>query len=1061
MNDNISNEGFQEKSNKDSNQQNPQIQDLQIDKAEKEKTVPLHICEPRFFDDDPAPTESPIINSTKIQDTNRDKAKQDTVTPSANSMPDAPIQPADVPASQTFLNQNQLPTPPAQISEKPSKSLAEAQRETFSVIFSSGQQVAFQDNVNDSNPVVLTYPFPNIVPHQYMVINPLKAGCTRRNSESVERQGYIIEMDCVPIEFQDVWYTTILGTPTLRVFSGNKSDHNIDIMTTLISEDIDSQIVELLKRAFPFADWSCITDRSRMCRTPCAIRHGENGNGNLQEVKALGEKRDLQDYASKLRQATSGVVRTSEKANRMAVGLGNQAYKTLEDFQNGVKKQKYPSIEDVLRDLLICGYTLEKKTWEYRVLQQHPILAPILDTEIEKAGEAITQEAQKQISKVKPPKVQKDTWKGKTFEAMQRQAVKFYQDNGIERIKPDRKTGYYRGFISGKHKHKNGGFCFAETGGWRNFYGGDKGWYTDFLTQELGIDKEEAWKELAKWAGIDPVDKSECWHCDQEIYWKDRVAYNDKDCTEKHKPTCKGKKRQGLVEITDKAKLPIIYLREGYIHKVVDQAEEALLKYDSQNHYLQRTYQRSGFLVRVLTNPHSSKIAGIERPEGAIVIQNIEIPYLIRRFTEAANLLKYDVRLDDWVTKDCPKQVAEVYLASAPWKVPHLAGIIEAPTLRSDGSILDKPGYDEQTGLLFHQGNTEFLPVPEAPTRDDAIKAYLLFADLLKGFSFAEGTGFSVALSGILTALVRRSLRSAPVHSFDAPKAGSGKSLLVDVASLISTGRRATVMSQAEGIEEEKKRLLALLMEGDLIVSIDNVERPLASDSLCSILTQETWKERLLGKNKTVTVPTNVSWFATGNNLIFQGDLSTRAIICRLDPKVEHPEERDFDVNLYEYIPKHRQELVQAGLTILRAYHITGRPKQNIKVYGRFEEWSDWIRSATVWLGLEDPCLSRKRIEAADPISSNLKMLLLNWFECLGSQEITVQKLIENALTGGKEALRSALLEIAGDKVGNLDQRRLGYRLRSYQDRIEGGLKLESFGKGHNNIAQWRVKKVE
>ena len=58
------------------------------------------------------------------------------------------------------------------------------------------------------------------------------------------------------------------------------------------------------------------------------------------------------------------------------------------------------------------------------------------------------------------------------------------------------------------------------------------------------------------------------------------------------------------------------------------------------------------------------------------------------------------------------------------------------------------------------------------------------------------------------------------------------------------------------------------------------------------------YKDRLLGGNETRTVLTTATFLATGNNLIFMGDISTRALLCKLDPKVEHPEERSFTVRL-------------------------------------------------------------------------------------------------------------------------------------------------------------------
>lgn len=497
---------------------------------------------------------------------------------------------------------------------------------------------------------------------------------------------------------------------------------------------------------------------------------------------------------------------------------------------------------------------------------------------------------------------------------------------------------------------------------------------------------------------------------------------------------------------------PIIKITGGKLPESVDQAEQALLRHSSS------IYQRGGLLVRALVSNTKAR-RGIKRAANALTIQQVEIPYLIERLTQVARWQKFDARQDAWKDVDCPKNIAETYLARCIWNVPELFGVIEAPTLRPDGSILDKPGYDEETGLLFYPGRTVFLPIPENPTKDDGFKALGIFKELLKGFSFVSDVDFAVALSAILTALIRRSIRTAPLHGFSAPKMGSGKSLLADIVAMIIAGRAAAVMSQADSPEEEKKRLLSVLMEGDPVIVIDNIERPLGSDALCSILTQETWKERLLGKNKTMTVPTNVAFLATANNLTFQGDLSTRAMLCMLDPQCERPEEREFDINLYNYIPEVRSELVKAGLTILRAYHIAGRPKQNIPTFGRFEEWSSWVRSALIWLGLADPCQSRKRIEDADPVRTNLKALLTNWHICIKGA-VTLKELVQTATAKAheNEDLYDAISEIAGEK-GEINQRKLGKYLKSLQGRIENGLRLEQFGKRNNNIL-WRVKDI-
>jgi hypothetical protein len=184
-------------------------------------------------------------------------------------------------------------------------------------------------------------------------------------------------------------------------------------------------------------------------------------------------------------------------------------------------------------------------------------------------------------------------------------------------------------------------------------------------------------------------------------------------------------------------------------------------------------------------------------------------------------------------------------------------------------------------------------------------------------------------MAAILTALIRPSLRTSPMFAFRAAKMGSGKSLLADIVSLIAAGRQAAVMSQGADENEDKKRMLPILAEGDPVAVIDNIERPFGSAALCSILTQTTWRDRVLGKSQTLSLPTaNTTWIATGNNIVFEGDITTRTLVCDLDPRCERPEERKFEVNLHRYIPEHRLDLVVAGLTVLRAYHC-GRPARH------------------------------------------------------------------------------------------------------------------------------------
>ena len=243
------------------------------------------------------------------------------------------------------------------------------------------------------------------------------------------------------------------------------------------------------------------------------------------------------------------------------------------------------------------------------------------------------------------------------------------------------------------------------------------------------------------------------------------------------------------------------------------------------------------------------------------------------------------------------------------WRLPSLAAVISTPTIRADGSILDTAGYDAQTGLLYEPAGLTFRSPVASPTFEEALEALQFLEALLGTFPFCSAADLSVALSAILTTIRRRTMRSAPLHGMDAPAAGTGKSLQIDIVSNIANGHSAAVISQGANEAELEKRLGSALLSGDGLISIDNCEKPLGGELICQALTQQSVKIRILGQSKNVEVPTNAMIFATGNNLTLVGDLCRRAIVCRLDAGTERPELRRFRRQYYRKSPARPRQI--------------------------------------------------------------------------------------------------------------------------------------------------------
>ena len=201
--------------------------------------------------------------------------------------------------------------------------------------------------------------------------------------------------------------------------------------------------------------------------------------------------------------------------------------------------------------------------------------------------------------------------------------------------------------------------------------------------------------------------------------------------------------------------------------------------------------------------------------------------------SRVAKFEKYNGRAQKMVAADPPHDVAKTILArDGVWKFRRLRGIITSPTLRPDGSFVALPGYDVATVLLLVEP-PPMAAIPEQPTREDALAAVRLLDALLCDFPFVNTASRSVALSALMTPVARGAMQVVPLHAFDAPEAGSGKSYLIDIASAIATGEIAPVIAAGRKEEETEKRLAAELMTGQPIISIDNLNGDLAGDFLC------------------------------------------------------------------------------------------------------------------------------------------------------------------------------------------------------------------------------------
>src|SRR5215471_17421887 len=285
---------------------------------------------------------------------------------------------------------------------------------------------------------------------------------------------------------------------------------------------------------------------------------------------------------------------------------------------------------------------------------------------------------------------------------------------------------------------------------------------------------------------------------------------------------------------------PAIMVQKGERHIAADQGIAALVKAGVPFYQRNRKIQRIALVKAKNTSGETMMVPGIVCVESAM---------LGRELGKAAIWEQYDGRSKKNVRIDPPTTVCQQILSMVgEWPFHPLNGIIQCPTLRRDGTLLATEEYDEATGLVL-VGGVAMPEIPACPTRDQAGKSLERLLSLLTEFPFVDEESKSVALSMIVTPVVRGAMTVAPMHLVRKPLPGTGGSYLADIASMIATGERCAVESMAPKYEETEKRLIGSALSGFPIISLDNCRDIIAGDFFCQIVERPLMNLRGLGKS--------------------------------------------------------------------------------------------------------------------------------------------------------------------------------------------------------------------
>lgn len=507
---------------------------------------------------------------------------------------------------------------------------------------------------------------------------------------------------------------------------------------------------------------------------------------------------------------------------------------------------------------------------------------------------------------------------------------------------------------------------------------------------------------------------------------------------------------------------PTVVCNRRQPDEIVADAIEALVRANDPP----QLFLRAGEIVRV-----------VQDEEDRATIASAGDDVILERLYAASRWYKHE--RNKLVDTDPPRKIAtaaRVRILAGGAVLPPLAGVVSAPTVRRDGSILATPGYDAASRLyLAPEPGLDVPAIPDTPDARDVADAVDWIDGVLQDMPYVDESDRASAFAIALTLAMREAIPGCvPLYSVTAKQQGTGKGLLLQALVTIATGRGASASSMPVGRSAEdelRKRILTILRAGRRVAVLDNVTRPIDSASLAGLVTAERWTDRILGVSADLDLRNATTWIVTGNNVAVRGDFVRRVVWCRLNAQHARPWTRSGfrHADLLAYVNERRGVLLGAVLTIARAWFAAGcpDPPETVPRMGGFDGWRRVVGGAIAHAGVAGFLgAAEQMFDLADDEGPAWAAFLSAWREWC-ADAVPVAELVAELRREGSslaEALPAELAPLlehvrsAGQRIGSALLTREGRRFA-----IEAGcIWVERAGRhGRTKAALWRVHRED
>lgn len=301
-----------------------------------------------------------------------------------------------------------------------------------------------------------------------------------------------------------------------------------------------------------------------------------------------------------------------------------------------------------------------------------------------------------------------------------------------------------------------------------------------------------------------------------------------------------------------------------------------------------------------------------------------------------------------------PKELVSAWLSCPDHKdLRRITMLCPGPTIRPDGTVAHRDGYDSSSGYFLTAGYERLDPLSESAADSVA----WLDLELLKDFRFVGPADRANAFALLFLPFLRGFFSGpTPLHVVKSHTPGSGKGKLLQACLVPYFGKEVSLTPAPRDEDEMRKKIATKLDGGARCIVLDNVTRRMESESLDAALTSTIYEDRRLGSSSPIVARNLAVWAATLNNPALSTDLARRSVSIAIDPGVENPWTRDpksfRHPSLESWIRDNLYEVRRRVLSVLASWTRAGCPIAD-KALGSFESYASVLGGVLEHAGIE------------------------------------------------------------------------------------------------------------